>query len=217
MRKLFITLASIGLTGALAWSAAQSVPLVLLMREGVEGMVWETNAVQMGDQSYPGSIQGLGSPGTAVITYDLKGEWDVFEAYIGYKKNSSARRNAKFSVLADQQTLFTSDVMKGDSPPEFIRVNVQKRRLLQLRIEPNSYDSSLGACFGGPVLKRGVPPEEMTAPYRIDVNGKRIPYERFSAPAVLPVEIPIKAGESTFQVQVKHDTEKRQIQVITTP
>lgn len=217
MRKTIIGFVGLFLMAGLGWAKPEFVPLVALPREGIEGMVWEYGTIQLGTQTYSGSLQGIGSPGAAGIMYDLQGNWDVFEAYIGYRKGTSPKRTCKFVVQVDQETLYTSSEIKGGDEPEFVRVPIKGRKQMLVRIEPVSYGGTLGACYGGPVLRRGVPPEEMATPYQIEVNGQKVPYDQFSAPTVLPVNLPVKAGESNFQVKIVHDAEKRQIKVTTTP
>jgi hypothetical protein len=216
MRK-WIQLLCIPVVAGLAWCAPEAVLLVALQREGVEGMVWDFSSVSIGKQSYQTSLQGIGSPGAALIVYKIDGKWETFESYIGYTKTQSSSRRCKFEVGADQQTLYTSEVIKGGQEAELIRVPIKGRNLLMLKIEAVSYDGTLGACFAAPKLRNGIPPEEQQMPYRIEINGSRLPYERFAAPSSVPVELPVKPGESTYQVKVIHDQENRRIQVQTTP
>ena len=216
MRHLF----SVGFLGlALAYgalSAAEKFPLVAHEREAVEGMVWDFGTVNMGTQSFNGRLEGLGAPGVAAIGYDFKGGWEVLEAHVGYTKNVSKNRACKFSVLADQQTLYTSGEIHGGQEPEFIRVPIEGKKIVLLRIEPVSYGGTLNACFGEPMLKRGLTAEEKATPYQVEINGARVPYDQVNAPTSLPVNLPIKSGESTVQVKIINDTQLRKVKITTT-
>ena len=216
MRHLF----SVGLLGlALAYSAlsaAEKFPLVAHEREAVEGMVWDFGTVNLGTQSFNGRLEGLGAPGVAAIGYNFKGAWEVLEAHVGYTKNVSKNRVCKFSVLADQQTLYTSGEIHGGQEPEFIRVPIEGKKIVLLRIEPVSYGGTLNACFGEPMLKRGLTNEEKATPYQVEINGARVPYDQVNAPTSLPVNMPIKSGESTVQVKIINDTQLRKVKITTT-
>ncbi len=199
-----------------ATSAAEKFPLVAHEREAVEGMVWDYGTVNMGSQSFSGHLDGLGAPGVAAIGYDFKGGWEVLEAHVGYTKNVSKNRACKFSVLADQQTLYTSAEIHGGQEPEFIRVPIEGKKIVLLRIEPVTYGGTLGACFAEPMLKRGLTNEEKATPYQVEINGARIPYDQVNAPTALPVLVPIKAGESTVQVKIVNDPQMRKVKITTT-
>ena len=199
-----------------ATSAPEKFPLVGHEREAVEVMVWDYGTVNMGTQSFNGRLEGLGAPGVAAIGYDFKGGWEVLEAHVGYTKNVSKSRACKFSVLADQQTLYTSAEIHGGQEPEFIRVPIEGKKIVLLRIEPVSYGGTLGACFAEPMLKRGLTIEEKAMPYQVEINGARVPYDQVNAPTALPVLIPIKSGESTVQVKVVNDTQMRKVKITTT-
>ncbi len=199
-----------------ATSAPEKFPLVAHEREAVEGMVWDYGSVNMGTQSFNGRLEGLGAPGVAAIGYDFKGNWEVLEAHIGYAKNVSKNRACKFSVLADQQTLYTSAEIHGGQEPEFIRVPIEGKKVVLLRIEPVTYGGTLGACFAEPMLKRGLTLEEKATPYQVEVNGARVPYDQVNAPTALPVMIPIRAGETSVQVKVVNDPQLRKVKITTT-
>ena len=198
-----------------AFSAAETFPLVAMEREAVEGMNWDFGTVNMGSQSFTGGLEGLGAR-AAGIGYDLKGGWEVLEAHVGYLKNTSSGRSCKFSVVADQHPIYTSGEIKGGQEPEFIRVPVEGRRIILLRIEPVSYGGTLGACFGCPTLKRGLSNEEKATPYQVEINGARVPYDQVNAPTAMPVLLPIKAGESTIQVKILNDPQARKVKITTT-
>lgn len=198
-----------------AFSAAESFPLVAMEREAVEGMNWDFGTVTLGSQSFTGALEGLGAR-AAGIGYDLKGGWEVLEAHVGYTKNTSSGRSCKFSVVADQVPLYTSGEIKGGQEPEFIRVPVEGRKIILMRIEPISYGGTLGACFAGPVLKRGLTNDEKATPYQVEINGARVPYDQVNAPSALPIMVPIKAGESTVQVKIVNDPQARKVKITTT-
>lgn len=215
--KKWIQVSLLAMLGAAGWCANDAILLVMLSREGVEGMVWDYGSVSIGKQSFQTSLQGIGSPGAALIVYKIDGQWETFESNIGFTKTQSGSRRCKFQVAADQQVLFTSEEVRGGQEAELIRVPIKGRTLLMLKIEPVSYDGTLGACFAAPKLRNGIPPEEQQMPYRIEINGVRMPYERFAPPTSVPVDMPIKPGETTYQVKVLHDQEKRSIKIQTTP
>jgi len=180
-------------------------------------MNWDMGVVHMaGGQSFNTSLQGLGM-GVAGIGYDLKGEWEMLEAYIGYTKSVSPKRRCKFSVVADQQPIYTSPEFAGDQPPERIRVSLEGKRVIMLRIEPLTYGGSLGACFANPQLKRGLTAADKATPYIIEINGRGLPYDQFSAPEQVPLSLPVKPGEATYTVKIVHDQQQRKITITTSP
>ena len=200
-----------------ALSAGESFPLLALSREAMEGMFWDMAVVNLGSQSFNGSLQGMGSPGAAGIGYNVNGEWEMLEAHIGYLKNVSNKRSCKFSVLGDQLNLYTSGEIKGGQEPEQIKVSIEGKKIIMLRIEPISYGGTQGACFAAPTLRRGMSADEKAVPYRIEVNGQKMPYDQFNAPAAVPLALPVKPGEATYTVKVINDTQQRKIQVTTSP
>jgi hypothetical protein len=191
-------------------------PLLSLEREAAEGMVWDLGPINLGGQSFNGSLQGLGS-GVAGIGYKVGGDWEMLEAHIGYTKNTSPKRSCKFSVIADQVPMYTSAEIRGGQEPEHIKVSIEGKQIILLRIEPISYGGTQGACFAAPMLKRGLTADEKASPYRIEVNGQKMPYDQFSAPAAVPLSLPVKPGETTYTVKVNHDPQQRKIQVTTSP
>ena len=215
-KRLKFFLGSLLLLGHLAW-AADVAPLVFLPREAMEGMVWDLNPITLGSRSFQGSLQGIGSPGATGIGYAVKGEWELLEAYVGYVKNVSPKRVCRFFVQADGQTIFRSEEIHGGQEPELIRVPIQGKKIIMLGIEQVSYGSTLGACYAQPELKRGLSPEEMMQPYNIEVNGQKVPYTQYQAPKTVPVDLPVKPGESVYQVKVTHDDKGRRIIITTTP
>jgi len=216
MHKFSFFCLGCALVSAYAW-AAESLPVVHMQREAVEGMVWETGPVTLGKMNMTGSLQGLGSPRSTGIGYELKGQWEQLEAYIGYVPKVSAKRSCRFVVVADGKELYRSNEIHGGEEPERIRLDVTGKNILVLSIEQVSYGGTLGACYGQPMLKRGLTAEEKAVPYRLEVNGRSLPYDQFSAPTSVPVELPVKPGETTYQVKVVHDVNGRRVQVVTTP
>lgn len=216
MKKLLLSLSTVALCFQLVW-AGDVFPLVQMKREAVEGMFWDLTPVTLGSQSYSGSLQGMGSQRNTGIGYELNGEWELLEAHIGYLKNVSPKRSCRFVVTADGEQIYRSEEIKGGQEPELLRVPVVGKKIVLLSIEPVSYGGTLGACYGAPVVKRGLKPEEMATPYRVEINGTRVPFESYAAPSVLPISLPVKPGESTYQVKVVHDPKERRIQITTTP
>lgn len=208
--SLFVATLSFGVQ-----SAPETFPLAAMEREAFEGMNWDMNPIELGTQTFTGRLEGLGAP-TAAIGYDLKGGWEVLEAHVGYTKNVSGGRKCKFSVVADQQTLYTSGEIKPGQEPEFIRVPIEGRKVILLRITPLTYGATQGACFAEPMLKRGLTAEQKATPYQVEINGTRVPYDQVNAPTTLPINVPIKAGESTVQVKVVNDTQLRKVKITTT-
>lgn len=217
MRALWIVPFLAAALLGVAHSSGDSFPLVALTREAVEGMNWDMGVVNLGSQSFNGSLQGWGAPGVAGIGYDIKGDWELLDAHIGYTKNTSPKRSCKFSVLGDEVPLFTSGEIKGGQEPEHIKVSIEKKRIILLRIEPISYGGTLGACFAAPMLRRGLTAEDKAQPYQVEVNGQRVPYEQFSAPTSVPVILPVKTGEASYTVKIIHDAQQRKVKVTTSP
>lgn len=191
--------------------------LTTFPREAVEGMVWDYSQVQLGTQSFNGSLQGIGSPGMAGIMYETKGEWEQLEAHVGYTKGVSKQRACKFVVIADQVTVYTSPEIHGGEEPQLIKVPITGARQVMVQIQPVTYGGTLGAAFGQPMLKKNLTAEEKNSPFVVELNGRRIPYNQLTAPTELPINIPIKPGETTYQVQVINDPATHRIQVKVTP
>lgn len=215
IRKIATVIVAAGVI-TVAFCQGNLAPLVAFPREACEGMVWDMGSVSVGNQTFTGSLQGLGS-GPGAIQYKLDGDWEVLEAHLGYTKNTSTKRACKFIVEADKGVIYTSGEIHGGQEPEFMRVSVEGQKNLILRIQPLSYGATFGAVYANPVLKRGLTAEQKVTPYIIEVNGVRVPYDQASAPAVLPVTLPVKPGENTYQVKITHDPEKRRVEVKTSP
>ena len=216
MRRFFLA-ASIILSVAGAVSGGpDAFPLAAMTREAVEGMNWSMNPITLGSQTLTGSLTGWGAK-EAAIGYDIGGSWEVLEAYVGYTKNTSPRNKCRFSVVADQIPLYTSGEIAGGQEPEFIRVPVEGKKIILLRIEPITYGATLNACFAQPTLKRGLTADQKATPYQVEVNGSRVPYDQVNAPANFPIMLPITGGQSNYQVKIVNDTQLRKLQITTTP
>ncbi|MBS2039946.1 NPCBM/NEW2 domain-containing protein [bacterium] len=214
MRSLLYTcLLTIAAAGVAA-GGPEAFPLVAMQREAVEGMVWDFSPVTLGTQTFNGRLEGLGA-GVCGIGYDLKGGWEVLEAHVGYTKNVSPSRKCRFTIMADQQPVYTSGEIRGGQEPEFIRVPVEGKKMILMRIEPISYGGTLNACFGEPMLKRGLTADQKATPYQVEVNGSRVPYDQVNPPATFPIILPITSGESNVQVKIVNDSQARKLKITT--
>ena len=92
-----------------------------------------------------------------VLSINIKDSgYTLFTATIGmndYEWQQEVERNvAKFSVMVDDETVYTSDVMKFDSKPQDISINIAGASELKLVIEPNETTYSDSALWGNALL-----------------------------------------------------------------
>lgn len=78
---------------------------------------------------------GLGTHAPSVVRYNLGGVYARFMATAGIDTETNGRGSVVFKVLADGQLLFESSVVKSDSPPVAIDLDVRGRRTLELRVD----------------------------------------------------------------------------------
>jgi hypothetical protein len=191
------------------WAERKGTNVLFLLREVVENMLWDEGQTQMGKTSVQGSFSGLGAATDSIVAVNMERKFDLFEAYIGYAKTAPPGRSCTFQVAADGSTLYTSEVItSGGHEPEKIKVPVRGHSYLTLRIIPEGYGMTSGACFGTPMLYSGVSPEEMAPMLTVDFNGEKIKLEEPGgrAPTELKVPIPLKTGEYRVKVKFEKDT-----------
>lgn len=92
-----------------------------------------------------------------VLSIDIKDSgYSLFTATIGMNDHEwpqEVERNvAIFSVMVDDETVYTSDVMKFDSKPQEISINIAGASELKLVIEPNETTYSDSALWGNALL-----------------------------------------------------------------
>lgn len=78
--------------------------------------------------------QGLGTHANSEIVYDLAGEYDRFEAWVGMddEMNSFAKGSIVFKVLVDGAEVYRSPVMRTGTPVEHVDVAVKNGQDLRL-------------------------------------------------------------------------------------
>lgn len=220
MKKALAALVFAALTVTASADGPISSPLVFFKRYTFESMVWDEGRVSLGKESVTGFLQGLGAPGDSLIAYELDDQWDMLESLIGYPKTSAPGKSAIFEVQADGQTIYTSEVIKsGGHEPELIKVPIKGKKMLTLRIHPESYGSTSGATWGAPRLMKGLKPEDLVPPLTVEVNGQRTsvlqpggkpPKEHFIA-------IPLTPGTTEYKVKVVMDKANNKATITSEP
>ncbi|HOQ84485.1 MAG TPA: NPCBM/NEW2 domain-containing protein [Phycisphaerae bacterium] len=76
--------------------------------------------------------RGLGTTAPSRLVYFLGGGYDAFSGSVGIDDAAGGEGSAVFRIIADGQTLFTSPVIKGGSPPLPFNVRVRGKLHLEL-------------------------------------------------------------------------------------
>ena len=70
---------------------------------------------------------------TSEIVYDLEGQYDYFTTYVGTDKNFDMDSTTiKFRILADGKEVYKSDVIRKDTPAEFVSLDIKGVKRLVL-------------------------------------------------------------------------------------
>lgn len=214
MRQILIVAVFLLLLGGVR-AEVRKVPVVALPRETFENMIWYNDRAKMGDEYVQGSVQGLGGASDAMILYKLGGDYQFFEARVGYVQGTPGNHSAVFEVWADGVLLYNTPSVKVGDPPLLIRVPVAKREMMQLRIRPDQYEGTHGAAFGEPLLYNGVGPDFMNT-LTINNNGR---ITRQSTPARVQdvdVTVPLMPGKHEYTITVDYDEKAGQVDIVTT-
>jgi len=220
MKKALAALVFAALTASVLADGPVSSPLVYFKRYTFESMVWDEGRVDLGKQSVTGFLQGLGAPGDSLIAYELEDSWDMLESLIGYPKTSAPGKSAIFEVQADGQTIYTSEPIKsGGEEPELIKVPIQGKRMIILRIHPEKYGSTSGATWGAPKLMKGLKPEDLVPPLTVEVNGHRtsVLQPGGKPPKEHMISIPLTPGTTEYRVKVIMDKANNKATITSEP
>ena len=77
--------------------------------------------------------KGFGAATNAEIVYDLEGQYDYFTTYVGTDKNFDMDSTTiKFRILADGKEVYKSDVIRKDTPAEFVSLDIKGVKRLVL-------------------------------------------------------------------------------------
>lgn len=69
--------------------------------------------------------KGIGAATNAKIVYNLDGNYNYFTTYVGTDKNYNlGSTTIRFRILADGKEVYTSDVIKTNTPAEFVKLDV---------------------------------------------------------------------------------------------
>ena len=69
--------------------------------------------------------KGIGAATNAKIVYNLDGNYNYFTTYVGTDKNYNlGSTTIRFRILADGKEVYTSDVIKTNTPAEYVRLDV---------------------------------------------------------------------------------------------
>ena len=80
-------------------------------------------------------VRGIGMVPRTRLTYDVGGAYDVFEAVIGIDDRGGPQANAIFRVLVDGKVAFESQPKTLGAPPEEVRVELNKCKLLAIEAD----------------------------------------------------------------------------------
>ena len=69
--------------------------------------------------------KGIGAATNAEIVYNLGGNYNYFTTYLGTDKNYDMNSTTiRFRILADGKEVYTSDVIRKNTPAEFVNLDV---------------------------------------------------------------------------------------------
>ena len=108
--------------------------------------------------------KGIGTATNSEIVYDLDGNYNYFTTYVGTDKNYNlGDTTIRFKVLADGEEVYTSDIIRTNTPAEFVKLDVTGVKQLvlvaddvdgNLRGDFSSWaDSKLYQYYSKPVIK----------------------------------------------------------------
>ena len=77
--------------------------------------------------------KGIGAATNAEIVYNLDGNYDYFTTYVGTDKNYNlGSTTIRFRILADGKEVYTSNVIKTNTPAEYVKLDVTGVKTLTL-------------------------------------------------------------------------------------
>jgi hypothetical protein len=79
--------------------------------------------------------RGIGLVPRTRLTYDLGGNYDVFEAFVGIDDRGGPQAHAVFRVLVDDKVAYESTGRTRGQPPELVRVELGKCRRLAIEVD----------------------------------------------------------------------------------
>ena len=88
--------------------------------------VGSTNKIKLNvDGTVKTFDKGIGAATNAKIVYNLDGNYNYFTTYVGTDKNYNlGSTTIRFRILADGKEVYTSDVIKTNTPAEYVRLDV---------------------------------------------------------------------------------------------
>lgn len=203
-RRLFTLLCLALLLPQPARSEPAWANLAAMRRKFFANCIWSVDRARMHGQEVEGSLSGLGGSEDSMMVYELEHPFELFESWVGYLDGTPASRAAVFEVWADGAMLRRVGPLQSGEPPERIRVPIKGARVLTLRIFPERYDHTHGAAWGSPRLWTGLQ-GHMPGEVLLDLDGRRQPVDPLvgRGGTRLPVPIPLKEGEHTYQVRIR--------------
>ncbi|HVU26296.1 MAG TPA: NPCBM/NEW2 domain-containing protein [Verrucomicrobiae bacterium] len=108
-------------------------------------------SLQIGERHFS---KGLGLRALSEITYELDGNCDRFQAWVGVDASMRQRKQAdvSFKVLADGRELFDSGVMSKTTPAKRVDVSLAGAQELKLMVADAPDSSHVGADWADAVL-----------------------------------------------------------------
>ena len=90
--------------------------------------------------------KGIGTATNSEIVYNLDGNYDYFTTYLGTDKNYNiGSTTIRFRILADGKEVYTSDVIKTNTPAEYVKLDVTGVK--QLTLIADDVDGNLVGDF----------------------------------------------------------------------
>ena len=109
------------------------------MRLGESSWVWQRWGVSIGDKQYE---HGVTVHGESSVTIDLNRDCASYDAMVGVDDMMLGLGKVRFSVFADGQRMWRSELIQGGQEAVPVHVDLTGRRTIRLVVEPHSsFDS----------------------------------------------------------------------------
>ncbi|GAA3911447.1 hypothetical protein GCM10023084_74370 [Streptomyces lacrimifluminis] len=109
------------------------------MRLGESSWVWQRWGVSIGDKQYE---HGVTVHGESSVTIDLHRECASYDALVGVDDMALGLGQVRFSVFADGQRMWQSELIQGGQEAVPVHVDLTGRKTIRLVVEPHSpFDS----------------------------------------------------------------------------
>ena len=108
--------------------------------------------------------RGIAVHARCVLTYDLEGRYETFEALAGFDDEARGKGRVDFRVLADDRELYAEPDLRGDSPPVPIKLKLAGATQLKIVVDFGAgQDAGDRVILAGARLFRGDAPAAAAA------------------------------------------------------